>query len=51
LKQLDGWIAANTKTPEWITNPITERVNELEAQLKANAWKRIGGAAPGDPHE
>ena len=49
LKQIGAWIAANIDTPEWLTEAITERANDLKARLKADCWKRMSGAAPGEP--
>ena len=37
------------ETPDWVTDLIKVRVKEAEEQGKAAAWKRMGGAAPGEP--
>ena len=40
------------KTPDWVTEIMNKRAKEAEEheeQGKASAWKRMCGAAPGEP--
>ena len=45
-RQLDG---AEIGDAVWVTELMKERNEEIEERRKAAAWKRMGGAAPGEP--
>ena len=49
FEQIDSWMARKIETPDWVTDAIKIRNKEDEEQGKAAAWKRMGGAAPGEP--
>ena len=53
FKKKQDYMHQNMETPDWVTEIKTKRAKEaedLDEEAKANAWKRMGGAAaPGEP--
>ena len=52
FKKIQDYMHQNMGTPDWVTDIKSRRAKEasdLEEEAKAAAWKRMGGAAPGEP--
>ena len=51
FKKIQDYMHQNMETPDWVTEIRSKRAKEasdLDEQGKADAWKRTGGAAPGE---
>ena len=52
FKKIQDYTHQNMPTPDWVTeirNKRAKEASDLDEQAKAAAWKRMGGAAPGEP--
>ena len=56
FRKIQDYMHQNMETPDWVTEIRTrirskraKEAEDLDEQGKADAWKRMGGAAPGEP--